>query len=160
MSSEDRTFTVGEASQKIDLPESTIRYYDREFSDYLSIERGKNNQRLITEENLKDLEYIRYLLKRENLTVSEVKEKFDNEAEIREEKEAVDSSSEPAVEPEPETAVPEAMLEETREQIAGLNSRLESIEKQLSELREEQETLHELLDMNLERYNQLVDKFT
>ncbi len=154
----EQKFTIGEASEKVGLPESTIRYYDRQFSDYLSLARGKNNQRLFTEENLKDLEYIRYLLKRENFTVQEVKEKLAAGEEIKQEKEEKRQEQNQNMS-SVETGDLE-VLEEIVKKIENLDSRLKKIEEQLNSMEENQGSLQKLLDMNLERYNRLVDELT
>ncbi len=162
----NQKYTIGEASDETGLPESTIRYYDQEFSDYLSIERGKNNQRIFTEENLKDLEYIRYLLKREGLTVAEVREKFAGENEFKEQRQEQEN-----IETEAEASAPDREDDEhvgqeqlrrevadLTQQMTNLTDRLDAIETHVRSLQEQGENIRKLLDMNLERYNKLVEQ--
>ncbi|GEM_PF-5132048 len=159
-------YTIGEASDETGLPESTIRYYDQEFCDYLSIERGKNNQRIFNEENLKDLEYIRYLLKREGYTVEEVKQKFASENEFKKrriEQQDADGSieSEETDHPAPDPVEIEQYRQELadlNDQMTNLTQRLDAIETHIRSLQEQGETIRKLLDMNLERYNKLVQQ--
>jgi len=158
MTADGNEFTIGEASNKTGLPESTIRFYDREFTEYLSIKRGENNQRLFTEENLTDLEYIRFLIKRENLSIDEVGQRLSREEDFKNRS---------------DNAVSDQQNDETKQgQLAGesetelLRERLQEIEKtvnryeeQLSQIQEDQETILKLLDMNLQRYNEIVKQF-
>lgn len=153
--SENEMFSVGEASEKTGLPESTIRYYDREFSDYLRIPRGSNNQRLFAEDHIQDLEYIRYLIKREELSIEEVRQRLDREQNYRDdeptsEKEAGSTKS----------ASDEQSSETSSDSSVGvqkLAEQLNRIESRLDELEERQQTMKELLDLNLQRYNKIVE---
>lgn len=155
----NREFTIGEASDEIGLPESTIRYYDREFSDYLGIDRGKNNQRIFTEDNLKDLEYIRYLLKREDYSVEEVKEKLVSEIELRNREENDDNNrARTAEEKLDENDRYRELIEHFSEAFTCLEKRFDRLDDQLNSVAEKQEAIKRLLDMNLQRYNKLVEK--
>ena len=150
--------SIGEASQRIDLPESTIRYYDKEFGDYLSIPRGKNNQRLFDEEHLQDLEYIRYLIKREELSVEEVRNRLNREKDYRESGSAAASET-PAArvnrgDEEPQDSSENPPSEEILREIVR---RLDEIDDRLRELEDRQSEVEELLDLNLQRYNKLVE---
>lgn len=166
MTDGDKTHTemlsIGEASQRIDLPESTIRYYDKEFGNYLSIPRGKNNQRLFEEDHLQDLEYIRYLIKREELSVEEVRSRLNREEDYRDSSSSTEESAdslpedprdETTTEPSPSSATDP----ETTEKLKTLLDRLDGIDARLEELEERQANVEELLDMNLRRYNKLVE---
>ncbi len=151
---DQQEFTIGDVSNEVSLPESTIRYYDREFADYLAIERDKNNQRIFTEQNIKDLEYIRYLLKRENYTVEQVKKKLAAESELKDRQDQLEE--EPADNSGAEFS--QEFLENLSEIFENFESRLERIEAQLEEFATGQAELKSLLDMNLQRYNKLVEK--
>lgn len=151
MSDDGDKISIGEASEKIGLPESTIRYYDREFSDFLNIPRGGNNERLFTAEILENLEYIRFLIKREDLSVEEVKKRL-----------AIEEKFEGAAPPEtlpqndmitqqvPPDSEVSARLEELLAGFEDLKSRLDNLEQS-------QQQIAQLLDMNLQRYNKLVE---
>lgn len=141
--------SIGQASERTDLPESTIRYYDREFSDYLSIPRGDNNERLFDDESLEDLEYIRYLIKRENLSIEEVKERLSKEVHYKESKSRPEDNGQPD---EQDIASPES-TDETDELVEAINK----LEERLDTVEQNQQKILELLDLNLQRYNQLVE---
>lgn len=150
--SDEELLSIGQASERTDLPESTIRYYDREFSDYLSIPRGDNNERLFDDESLEDLEYIRYLIKRENLSIEEVKERLSKEVHYKETKEGNgrdehDSQKTPSTASTDGDSPPD---DELLDAIRTLESRLETVEQN-------QQKILELLDLNLQRYNKLVE---
>ncbi len=154
--SEEEMFSVGEASERTGLPESTIRYYDREFTDYLQIPRGTNNQRLFDEDHIQDLEYIRYLIKREELSIEEVRERLDREQNYREKSEgnpSSDSDSNPTESSERDSSD----KTDTSEGVRKLAEQLNRIETRLDQLEEHQQTIKELLDLNLQRYNKLVE---
>jgi DNA-binding transcriptional MerR regulator len=155
-SPEKEMFSVGEASERTGLPESTIRYYDREFSDYLQIPRGNNNQRLFDDGHLQDLEYIRYLIKREELSIEEVRERLKREQDYRPDSDATeevasDAEASSTTRPESEaSAGPSPGVKKLAEQLNRIEDRLDALE-------ERQQTIKKLLDLNLQRYNQLVD---
>ncbi len=146
---ENKKLSISQASDKTGLPESTIRYYDQEFGGFLNIARGDNNQRLFTEKNLEDLEYIRYLIKREELSVDEVyqrlerEEKFDDRKKLAENDDSKPGQEQPSA---PDT-IPSQRLEKL----------LEKFDRRLDNLESRQEEIHRLLDMNLQRYNKLVE---
>lgn len=148
---------ISEASDRINLPESTIRYYDREFGEFLDIQRGENNQRLFDQENLEDLTYIRYLIKRENLSVEDVKKRLKNEQSF--------ASAPDASPPEgPSAGALEEELDGLRESLSSklerVQKRMETLLDRLERLEERQEKIHELLDMNIKRYNQIVEELS
>lgn len=179
MASPDDLISISKASERTDLPESTIRYYDREFADFLSIQRGSNNERLFTDQNLEDLEYIRYLIKRENLSVEEVKDRLSREIEYqnREEddtdsKQTEESTSE--ADPSDPNRTPESPridFKQLRDELVksldvinenmidktdDLQESLTILEERIDTIQENQEEIRELLDLNLQRYNQIV----
>lgn len=150
MSEDDKHLSIGQASERTDLPESTIRYYDREFSEYLSIPRGDNNERLFDEESLEDLEYIRYLIKRENLSIEDVKERLDKEVRYKQAERTNGDEPQEQSTPAGDSGASNPDAESLAEAVASLESRLETVE-------ENQEKILELLDLNLQRYNKLVE---
>lgn len=161
----DETVSISKASEIIGLPESTIRYYDREFSDYLSIPRGNNNQRLFKEKHLDDLEYIRYLIKRENMSVKEVRERLAREMSFQEkstslEQETVQDSI-PTLTDEDQLNKNESdtsrSLREILKRIDKLENKSKELHKRLGELLARQEKIQKLLDLNLQRYNKIID---
>jgi len=149
MSDEETLYSIGEASEQTDLPESTIRFYHREFSDYLSIDRGDNNQRLFTDDNLKDLEYIRFLIKREDFR-SKDQDRQTNESE----KESTDSNGSESVENLRDK------IEQLQEDMNEFREMIDQQRNEMQQIREDQENILKLLDMNLQRYNELVDNLS
>jgi DNA-binding transcriptional MerR regulator len=161
---QDDLLSIGQASEEINLPESTIRYYDKEFSDFLDIPRGKNNQRLFSDSNLKDLEYIRYLIKREEMSIEEVRERLEreenysqsaeeNDARFQDQPKASESTKE-GTRKEKSVSASDDSLDSRIEELLG---RLDDLEERMITLRENQEKIMELLDLNLQRYNQMVE---
>ncbi|MGM0381535.1 MAG: MerR family transcriptional regulator [bacterium] len=145
----EETLSISQVSEKTGLPESTIRYYDREFGKFLNIARGSNNQRLFSDKNIEDLEYVRYLIKREELSVEEVKTRLE-----REKKFARRSGG--AVGDEPDQSS-ESQTNQENIPTEKLEKMLEKFDRRLNKLEEQQEEIRRLLDMNLQRYNKLVD---
>jgi DNA-binding transcriptional MerR regulator len=156
--------SIGQASEQINLPESTIRYYDKEFSDFLDIPRGKNNQRLFADSNLKDLEYIRYLIKREEMSIEEVRERLkreedyssssvQNDTELKDVNDAAEETQEEVTKEESTSE----QVDSNESQVDELLRRFEDLDEQINTLRENQEKIMELLDLNLQRYNQMVE---
>ncbi|MFB6345837.1 MAG: helix-turn-helix domain-containing protein [bacterium] len=152
--------SIGEASDRIDLPESTIRYYDREFSEYLTIPRGDNNERLFDDESLEDLKYVRYLIKRENLSIADVKERLENEVEYRRtdsmdtsESNGDGGSTTPTTTQRTDTSVERS----DEESIKQLTRAIKELQNRIETIEENQQKILELLDLNLQRYNKLVE---
>ena len=141
----EEKLSISQASERTGLPESTIRYYDQQFGGFLNIERGNNNQRLFTEKKLEDLEYIRYLIKREELSVEEVGRRLEREQKF---------ASRKNDQPDPETTGGEQKQSVAPERLEKM---LEKIEHRLDNLEAQQEEIRQLLDMNLQRYNKLVE---
>lgn len=157
---QDAPFTIGEASERTGLPESTIRFYDREFSDYLSIGRGDNNQRQFSEANLEDLEYIRYLIKREDLSVEEVSERLEREQDFKNRQDNLEGEDESTSAPPDQVDELRDSVDNLKQEISQLRSLLTDQGEAIDSVREDQEDILKLLDMNLQRYNKLVDEMT
>lgn len=182
---ENDYLSIGEASEIINLPESTIRYYDNEFTDYLSIPRGENNQRLFDEEHLEDLEYIRYLIKREELSVEKVRERLDREKKYKDESGSSDRMTDEKekeassvkqsgdtpreTEGDEQSPKPDSVSSDRPDRsvssddndllssLQKLDKRIRQMEEKLDQIQETQNKLKDLLDLNLQRYNQLVE---
>lgn len=69
-------YTTGHVAKEIDEPDSTVRYWCDEFDEVLNIEKtgASGKRRQFTKLDIKRLEYIKYLLKDENLTIRQAKE--------------------------------------------------------------------------------------
>lgn len=69
-------YTTGQVAEKIGEPDSTIRYWCDEFDEFLKIKKTgpTGTRRQFTKIDIKRIEYIKYLLKDENLSIKQVKE--------------------------------------------------------------------------------------
>ncbi len=61
-------YTIGEVSDILGVPVSTVRYWDSEFK-ILKPAKNKKGNRLFTGDDLKNLKVIHHLLKEEGLTI-------------------------------------------------------------------------------------------
>lgn len=61
-------YKIGEVAELLDVPQSTLRYWEKEFSE-VSPKKNEKGTRFYTEENLKDLRIIKHLLKEKALTI-------------------------------------------------------------------------------------------
>jgi DNA-binding transcriptional MerR regulator len=66
-------YTTSQVAERLNENPSTIRYWCDEFEPYLKIRKSGRN-RMYTKLDIKKLEYIRELLKVQNLTIRQVKE--------------------------------------------------------------------------------------
>ena len=73
-------YTIGEMSEMLGVPISTVRYWDNEFK-ILKPAKNKKGNRLFTQEDMKNLKIIHHLLKDEGLTIAGVKKKFEGNKE-------------------------------------------------------------------------------
>ena len=67
-------YTIGEVARMLDVPVSTIRFWDNEF-DVLKPMKNKKGNRLFTPADLKNIQIIHRLLKEEGMTIAGVKKK-------------------------------------------------------------------------------------
>ncbi len=65
-------YTIGEVSKILNVPVSTIRFWDNEF-DILKPKKNKKGNRLFMPEDLKNLKIIHYLLKEKGMTIAGAK---------------------------------------------------------------------------------------
>jgi DNA-binding transcriptional MerR regulator len=68
-------YPIGEVSEMLDLPVSTIRFWENEF-DILRPMKNKKGNRMFTASDLKNLRIIQRLLKEEGMTMAGVKKKL------------------------------------------------------------------------------------
>ena len=73
-------YTIGEMSEMLGVPISTVRYWDNEFK-ILKPAKNKKGNRLFTQEDMKNLKIIHHLLKDEGLTIAGVKKKLEGNKE-------------------------------------------------------------------------------
>ena len=75
MSEHQQLFTIQEVSRKLDIPKSTLRFWEKEFDGILSPVRTRGGQRRYTEEHLNVLSRI-FRLKKGGMSLNEVKNSF------------------------------------------------------------------------------------
>jgi DNA-binding transcriptional MerR regulator len=68
-------YTIGEVAEMLDVPISTIRFWENEF-DILKPMKNKKGNRLFKPADLKNLKIIHHLLKEEGMTLSGAKKKL------------------------------------------------------------------------------------
>jgi DNA-binding transcriptional MerR regulator len=68
-------YSIGEIAGMLDVPVSTVRFWDNEF-EVLKPAKNKKGNRLFTQSDVKNLRIIHHLLKEEGMTLSGVKKKM------------------------------------------------------------------------------------
>jgi DNA-binding transcriptional MerR regulator len=68
-------YTIGEVAEMLDVPVSTVRFWENEF-DILRPMKNKKGNRLFTPADIKNLRIIHHLVKNEGMTLSGVKKKL------------------------------------------------------------------------------------
>lgn len=78
-------YPIGEVSEMLDVPVSTVRYWENEF-DILKPMKNKKGNRMFTASDIKNLKMIYHLLKVEGMTLQGVKRKLTGRREETESK--------------------------------------------------------------------------
>lgn len=68
-------YTIGEVAAMLEIPVSTVRFWENEFT-FLKPLKNKKGNRLFTPADIKNLRIIHHLVKDEGLTLSGVKKRF------------------------------------------------------------------------------------
>jgi DNA-binding transcriptional MerR regulator len=68
-------YSIGEVAEMLDVPVSTVRFWDNEF-DILKPMKNKKGNRLFTQADLKNIRIIHHLLKEEGMTLNGVKKRL------------------------------------------------------------------------------------
>ena len=68
-------YSIGEVSEMLKVPVSTVRFWENEF-DVLKPMKNKKGNRLFTQTDIRNLKIIHHLLKEEGMTMSGVKKKL------------------------------------------------------------------------------------
>lgn len=68
-------YSIGEVAGMLNVPVSTVRFWDNEF-DVLKPMKNKKGNRLFTQNDVKNLRIIHHLLKEEGMTLSGVKKRL------------------------------------------------------------------------------------
>jgi DNA-binding transcriptional MerR regulator len=68
-------YTIGETAKTLNVPVSTVRFWENEF-DVLKPMKNKKGNRLFTQQDLKNLKIIHRLLKEEGMTLDGAKKRL------------------------------------------------------------------------------------
>jgi DNA-binding transcriptional MerR regulator len=68
-------YSIGEVAEMLDVPVSTVRFWENEFT-VLKPMKNKKGNRLFTPADIKNLKIIHHLLKEEGMTLSGAKKKL------------------------------------------------------------------------------------
>jgi DNA-binding transcriptional MerR regulator len=68
-------YSIGEVSEMLEVPISTIRFWENEF-EILKPMKNKKGNRLFTPEDIKNLRIIHHLVKEEGMTLAGTKKKL------------------------------------------------------------------------------------
>jgi DNA-binding transcriptional MerR regulator len=68
-------YSIGEVAEMLDVPVSTIRFWENEF-DILKPMKNKKGNRLFTPADIKNLKILHHLVKEEGMTLSGAKKKL------------------------------------------------------------------------------------
>jgi len=66
-------YRIQDVSQKLEVPKSTIRYWEKEFSSLISPERTNGGQRRYSEEDIDNFKKVKILLHHRNKTIDEAR---------------------------------------------------------------------------------------
>lgn len=69
-------YSIGEVSRMLDVPVSTLRFWENEF-DILRPMKNKKGNRMFTVSDIKNLRIIHHLLKEEGMTMSGARKKME-----------------------------------------------------------------------------------
>ncbi|MCC6477550.1 MerR family transcriptional regulator [bacterium] len=72
-----KLFSIGQVHAITGIPKPTIRYWEKEFEDYLEPLRTTGNQRRYDDKSIADLEKINYLVKVQGSTLDGARRKLD-----------------------------------------------------------------------------------
>lgn len=157
-----RYYNISEVCRKLKVQESTLRYYEKEFDNYLVIRRSAGGRRQYTDTNIEQFKLLIRILKQEKLSIAEAKERL-NEMIT---KNRVEVTPKPPAPPMPEIDGPghdelkENFDYATKSDVAEIMQRLNdciALQQQVMEyvgrVGNSTRDLKHLLDMNLQRYN-------
>ena len=72
--------TISEVSERLKIPRHTLRFWEREFGDFLTPQRTKGGQRRFTPQHITVIEEIKRQ-REKGMNLSEIKREFANSAE-------------------------------------------------------------------------------
>jgi DNA-binding transcriptional MerR regulator len=68
-------YSIGEVAEMLEVPVSTVRFWDNEF-DILKPMKNKKGNRLFTQTDLRNIRIIHHLLKEEGMTLNGVRKRL------------------------------------------------------------------------------------
>ena len=74
-------YTIKEVATRLGEPESTLRYWEDEFSDIITPTRNERGVRLFKESDIKDVQLIQHFIRDRGLTLDGVRKKLKNNKE-------------------------------------------------------------------------------
>lgn len=128
--------SISEVAQETSIPESTLRYYDSEFGDFLDIKRDSANRRMFDDIGIRQILYIRRLLKKDGLSVKQVKDR------LAVEKDLTSTGAKP---------IDEGALDAFSDRLARIERQQELLVKAVETTLKEVRHCQRLLDLNLTR---------
>ncbi|MCB9358046.1 MAG: MerR family transcriptional regulator [Calditrichaeota bacterium] len=72
-----KLYSIGQVHAITGIPKPTIRYWEKEFEEFLEPQRTTGNQRRYDEKSIADLEKINYLVKVQGYTLEGAKRKLE-----------------------------------------------------------------------------------
>lgn len=69
----DLSYSIGQVSEMLNLPVSTIRFYENEFASYLNITKTQGGHRRFRPEDLEKLKYIHDMVHNQKKSLKDVK---------------------------------------------------------------------------------------
>ena len=132
--------SISDVARETQIPETTLRYYDKEFEEYLDIKRDSANRRLFDERAVKQLLYIRRLLQKDGMSLKQVKDRLAVEREL------TASGARP---------VDDAAISAIHDRLARIERQQELLVKAVESTLTEVRNSKRLLDLNLTRLSLL-----
>jgi len=72
--SQDNLYTIGQVSQKVDLPTYVLRFWEKEFAQFINIVRTKGNQRRYTKNAINTILTIKELAREKKIKLEGIKD--------------------------------------------------------------------------------------
>ena len=69
----ENIYTTSEAAEKLGVAPSTLRYWEKELSNYITIQRDENGYRQYTSDDIKELQKIKNYLYEQNYSIKQVR---------------------------------------------------------------------------------------
>jgi DNA-binding transcriptional MerR regulator len=90
-----KLFSIGQVNAVTGIPKPTLRYWEKEFGEYLEPRRTTGNQRRYDEESITKIEKINYLVKVQGYTIDGARRQLEKLEKV---KEAESASQDPVAE--------------------------------------------------------------